>query len=218
MDAKFNKKNHLIVKQLGIQEYHSVWQAMQNFTNQRTENTLDEIWLVEHNPVFTQGQAGKAEHILSVEKIPIIQTDRGGQITYHGPGQLVVYFLIDLRRKKIGVRQLVTAIENSIVELLSEYGIQSSPKKNAPGVYVDEAKICSLGLRIRKGASYHGLALNIAMDLEPFKQINPCGYKGMQVTQISKLGGPSDLEQVAKDYISAIIKHLDYDEWQIVTS
>lgn len=212
MIAEMNNQKCLLVKQLGRQEYLTVWQAMQRFTDERKENTVDEVWLVEHDPVFTQGQAGKAEHILSVEKIPIIQTDRGGQVTYHGPGQLVVYFLIDLRRKKIGVRQLVTAIENSIVELLNRYNIKSAPKKNAPGVYVDESKICSLGLRIRKGASFHGLALNIAMDLEPFKQINPCGFAGMEVTQVSDLGGPSDLQQVAKDYINAIIKHLGYDE------
>ena len=203
--------NHLLVRQLGRQSYVPVWQAMRRFTDERDENTQDELWLVEHDPVFTQGQAGKAEHILMPGDIPVVQVDRGGQVTYHGPGQLVAYFLIDLRRKKMGVRQLVSAIEDSVVSALSKYGIKSAPKADAPGVYVEEKKICSLGLRIRKGSSFHGLALNVSMDTEPFRRINPCGYAGMQVTQVNELGGPTSLDTVGADLVEAIKKHLTFD-------
>ncbi len=201
----------LLVRQLGRQSYVPVWQAMQRFTDERDDNTQDELWLVEHEPVFTQGQAGKAEHILMPGDIPVVQVDRGGQVTYHGPGQLVAYFMIDLRRKKMGVRQLVSAIEESVVTVLSKYGIKSTPKADAPGVYVEEKKICSLGLRIRKGSSFHGLALNVSMDTEPFKRINPCGYAGMQVTQINELGGPEELNTVGKDLVQAVKSHLLFD-------
>jgi len=188
----------LVVRQLGRKTYVPVWQAMQEFTDTRDENTLDEIWLVEHDPVFTQGLAGKAEHLLMPGDIPVVQVDRGGQVTYHGPGQQVVYFLINLKRKKLGVRQLVTAIENCVVDLLTKYNIQSAPKADAPGVYVDERKICSLGLKIRRGCSFHGLALNVNMDKLPFERINPCGYAGMQITQVCDLGGPENLEIIRK--------------------
>ncbi len=206
----------LIVRQLGRQDYVPVWRAMQAFTDGRDKSTLDELWLVEHEPVFTQGQAGKAEHILMPGDIPVVQVDRGGQVTYHGPGQQVAYFLIDLRRKGLGVRQLVSAIENSVVALLKNYGIDSAPKADAPGVYVGEKKICSLGLRIRKGSSFHGLALNVAMDPEPFKRINPCGYAGMEITQVEEQGGPGQLEMVGKDLVTAIQENLEYAEiqWQ----
>lgn len=217
----------LLVRDLGRMPYEPVWRAMQRFTDERTGSIHDEIWLVEHDPVFTQGQAGKAEHILAPGDIPVVQVDRGGQVTYHGPGQLVVYFLIDLRRKKMGVRQLVTAIENAVVELLAGYGIQSAPRADAPGVYVGEDKICSLGLRIRKGCSFHGLALNVNMDTSPFKRINPCGYAGMQVTQIAdrhrasgdEINDQMDeqvpgMQQIAKDIIDAIIHSLNYEQWQ----
>ena len=201
----------LIVRQLGRQAYVPVWQAMQSFTNERDTETKDEVWLVEHEPVFTQGLAGKAEHLLMPGDIPVVQVDRGGQVTYHGPGQQVVYLLIDLKRKKLGVRQLVSAIENSVVELLESYNIKSAPRADAPGVYVDDKKICSLGLKIRRGASFHGLALNVSMDIEPFQRINPCGFAGMQIAQVSELGGPKDLEVIGQDIVAVIKRCLDYD-------
>lgn len=205
----------LLVRQLGRMPYEPVWRAMQRFTDTRDDATTDEVWLVEHEPVFTQGQAGKAEHILAAGEIPVVQVDRGGQVTYHGPGQQVAYFLINLRRKKIGVRQLVTAIENAVVDLLTGYAIEAAPRQDAPGVYVGEEKICSLGLRIRKGSSFHGLALNVDMDKSPFGRINPCGYAGMQVTQIADLDGPTDMHQIAKDLIGAIMRSLKYDQCQM---
>jgi lipoyl(octanoyl) transferase len=177
----------LILRSLGQVPYDISWQQMQGFTNSRDNQTPDEIWLLEHAPVFTQGQAGKAEHVLNAGVIPVVQADRGGQVTYHGPGQLVVYLLLNLRRKSLGVRDLVDLMEQSVVELLGEYGIEAYPKPDAPGVYVGEAKICSLGLRVRRGCSFHGLALNLDMDMEPFLRINPCGYAGMAMTQLSSL-------------------------------
>lgn len=177
----------LVVKNLGRQDYEPVWKAMHTFTDERDENTCDEVWLVEHNPVFTQGQAGKEEHVLAAGDIPIVKSDRGGQVTYHGPGQLVAYVLINLRRKNIGVRELVTHIENTVVNTLHQFGIESAARPDAPGVYVDNKKICSLGLRIRKGCSFHGLALNVNMDLSPFLRINPCGYAGMEMIQLHDL-------------------------------
>lgn len=191
-------QHQLVVKRLGRQDYEPVWKAMHEFTDQRTEETPDEVWLVEHNPVFTQGQAGKAEHLINTGDIPVVQSDRGGQVTYHGPGQLVAYFLINLRRKKLGVRDLVTTIENLVINTLKAYNIDSAARPDAPGVYVDGKKICSLGLRIRKGCSFHGLALNVNMDLTPFLRINPCGYAGMEMVQVSQFNGPSDVETVEK--------------------
>lgn len=178
-------QNTLLIRQLGRQSYRPVSQAMHDFTDTRSENTADEIWLVEHDPVFTQGQAGKAEHVLMPGDIPVIQSDRGGQVTYHGPGQQVVYLLLNLRRRQLGVRELVTLLENTVIDTLAELGIEARARADAPGVYVGESKICSLGLRIRKGCSFHGLALNISMDLTPFLRINPCGYAGMAMTQVS---------------------------------
>ena len=196
--------HQLVVKRLGRQDYEPVWKAMHEFTDQRTEETLDEVWLVEHNPVFTQGQAGKTEHLINTGDIPVVQSDRGGQVTYHGPGQLVVYFLINLRRKKLGVRDLVTHIENLVINTLKAYNIDSAARPDAPGVYVDGKKICSLGLRIRKGCSFHGLALNVNMDLTPFLRINPCGYAGMEMVQVSQLGGPENIEAVEKQLIEEL--------------
>ncbi|WP_246722912.1 lipoyl(octanoyl) transferase LipB [Aliikangiella sp. G2MR2-5] len=183
---------------------------MQRFADSRDKMTADELWLVEHDAVFTQGQAGKAEHILMPGNIPVVQVDRGGQVTYHGPGQQVAYFLIDLRRKKLGVRQLVTAIEQAVVDTLAGFGINSAPRADAPGVYVEDKKVCSLGLRIRKGSSFHGLALNVNMDLEPFKRINPCGYAGMEVTQLAALGGPESLAEIENPLVTAICRQLQY--------
>lgn len=180
----------LLIRQLGVQDYEKVWHDMQNFTDTRDQNTQDEIWLVQHPSVFTQGSAGKPEHLLLQSNIPVVQSDRGGQITYHGLGQQVMYVLIDIKRQKIqnpdfNVRLLVTALEQSVVNLLTDYKIKAYPKPDAPGVYIDEKKICSLGLRIRKGSSFHGLALNINMDLSPFHQINPCGYAGLEMCQLA---------------------------------
>jgi lipoyl(octanoyl) transferase len=177
-------QDKILVRHLGLQPYEPVSQAMHDFTDSRDDNTPDEIWLVEHHPVFTQGQAGKAEHVLVPGDIPVIQSDRGGQVTYHGPGQQVMYVLLNLKRRKLGVRELVTLLEQSVVDTLADYGIDAHPCADAPGVYVGEMKICSLGLRIRKGCSFHGLALNINMDLSPFLRINPCGYAGMEMTQM----------------------------------
>ena len=181
---------HLNIRWLGRQEYLACWASMQQFTNARNDETMDEIWLLEHHPVFTQGQNGKPEHVLNPGNIPIVQTDRGGQVTYHGPGQLMIYTLIDLKRKKLNVRELVTRLEQSIIDLLAEYGITALAKREAPGVYMDDKKICSIGLRIRKGCAYHGIAFNVALDLEPFTRINPCGFKELQMTQFAELGGP----------------------------
>ena len=177
-------QDKILVRHLGLQPYEPVSQAMHDFTDSRDDTTPDEIWLVEHLPVFTQGQAGKAEHLLMTGDIPVIQSDRGGQVTYHGPGQQVMYVLLNLKRRKLGVRELVTLLEQTVVNTLAEYGIDAHPRADAPGVYVGEMKICSLGLRIRKGCSFHGLALNINMDLAPFQRINPCGYAGMEMTQM----------------------------------
>ncbi|WP_348236330.1 lipoyl(octanoyl) transferase LipB [Vibrio parahaemolyticus] len=210
-------QHQLVVKRLGRQDYEPVWRAMHEFTDQRTEETPDEVWLVEHNPVFTQGQAGKAEHLINTGDIPVVQSDRGGQVTYHGPGQLVAYFLINLRRKKLGVRDLVTTIENLVINTLKAYNIDSAARPDAPGVYVDGKKICSLGLRIRKGCSFHGLALNVNMDLTPFLRINPCGYAGMEMVQVSQFNGPSDIETVEKQLIEELVTLLDYERVEFST-
>jgi len=179
--------NRLRVRRLGLADYEPVWRKMQAFTDQRDETTPDELWLVEHPPVFTQGQAGKAEHLLAPGDIPVIQVDRGGQVTYHGPGQIVAYPLIDLQRRKLGVRALVNRIEEAVIRVLEHYGVEAQRREGAPGIYVGNAKIAALGLRVRRGRSFHGLAFNIDMDLEPFSRINPCGYQGLAVTQLSAL-------------------------------
>ena len=198
----------LIVRELGLQPYQQVWQDMQTFTDQRGASTPDELWLVQHPPVYTLGKNAKAEHVLDPGDIPVVQSDRGGQVTYHGPGQLVVYTLIDLNRKKIGVRELVSRIENSVIELLGEYGIRANARKDAPGVYVDDRKIAALGLRVRKGCSFHGLAFNVDMDLEPFSRINPCGYQGLEVTQLSDLVAVADLAAVGGELVSHLQRQL----------
>lgn len=189
----------LLVRRLGVCEYEPTWRAMQTFTDERAPDTCDELWLLEHPPVYTQGQAGRPEHVLDPRDIPVIQIDRGGQVTYHGPGQLVAYVLLDLRRAGLGVKPLVHLLEQSVIDMLADYGIESAARPDAPGVYVDDAKISAIGLRVRRGCSFHGLALNVAMDLEPFSRINPCGFPGMEVTQILDVGGPSDIRLVEED-------------------
>ncbi len=186
----------LNIRRLGLQPYQPIWQAMQDFTATRDADTDDELWLLEHEPVFTLGQAGKPEHVLAPGEIPVIHVDRGGQVTYHGPGQIVAYPLLNVRRLGVGVRELVHRIEQAVIDTLEHWNIQAGRVEGAPGVYVSGAKIAALGLRVRRGCTFHGLAFNVAMDLEPFQRINPCGYKGLAVTQVVDLGGPSRLAAV----------------------
>lgn len=193
-----------LVRDLGRQPYEPVWRAMQRFTDARTDDTPDELWLVEHEPVFTLGQAGKPEHVLMPGDIPVLHVDRGGQVTYHGPGQIVAYPLLDLRRLKIGVREYVERIEQAVIDTLADWNIVAGRREGAPGVYVKGAKVAALGIRVRRGCSFHGLAFNIAMDLEPFHRINPCGYAGLEVVAMQDLGGPAGLDAVKP----ALLAHL----------
>lgn len=206
MDAVTQSLN---VRQLGRQPYEPVWRAMQRFTDHRDEHTLDELWVVEHPPVFTVGQAGGMEHVLAPGDIPVIHVDRGGQVTYHGPGQIVAYPLINLERRNIGVRSMVTLIEQVIIDTLAEYSIEAQRREKAPGVYAADQKVASLGLRVRKGCTFHGLALNVAMDLEPFLRINPCGFAGMQVTDMQSLGGSDDYSKVSATLIQQFANALN---------
>ena len=201
----------LKIRRLGRQPYEVTWKAMSEFTDRRTADTPDELWLLEHDPVFTQGQAGKAEHVLAPGDIPVVQVDRGGQVTYHGPGQIVGYPLIDLRRVGVGVRELVHRIEQSIIDTLAHWNIGADRLEGAPGVYVAGAKVAALGLRVRRGCSFHGLAFNVAMDLEPYQRINPCGYKGLAVTQVLDLGGPSRLADVEDALIGEFCRQFGFD-------
>lgn len=201
----------LLVRQpVGAQPYEPVWHRMQQFTAERGDDTADEIWLLEHQPVFTQGQAGKAEHLLDPGDIPVVQADRGGQITYHGPGQLMAYLMLNLRRRKMGVRDMVDLMERAVVHVLAEYDIEAYPKPDAPGVYVDGAKISSLGLRVRRGCSFHGLALNLDMDLAPFQRINPCGYAGLAMTQLKTLRPDADIVAVPETLLNYLIDQIGY--------
>lgn len=201
----------LVVRHLGLVEYLPTLEAMRSFTAERDERTADEIWLLQHPRVFTQGQAGKPEHLLAPGDIPVVQVERGGQVTYHGPGQLVAYLMLDLRRQKLGVRELVTAMERALVDVLASYGVEAAPKADAPGVYVDGDKIASLGLRVRNGCSFHGLALNVDMDMSPFQRINPCGYAGLKMVQLRDLlETPPSLDEVAQRLESALRERLGY--------
>lgn len=201
------------VRYLGLQAYNEVYEAMKAFTEERTSETSDELWVVEHPPVYTQGQNGKPEHILNPKNIPVIQVDRGGQVTYHGPGQVVIYTLIDFRSKNCGVRALVRALENAIIATLDDYGIKGVGDVSAPGVYVDGKKIAALGLRIRKGAVYHGLSLNVDMDLTPFSGINPCGYQGLEVAQMKDLSALNvNVVEVEADLVAHLHYYLDIQQ------
>ena len=203
----------MLIKHLGRVEYEPTYQAMVSFTDTRTDETVDELWIVEHPPVFTQGMAGKPEHLLHHSQIPVVQVDRGGQITYHGPGQLVVYTMIDFKRRHITVRDLVSRLENSIIATLAHFGIEAHNDPKRPGVYVGERKIASLGLRIKRGSVYHGLALNINMDLTPFHQINPCGYAGLEMVQMAELVSPTpELNQVADILADHLQQQLTVEE------
>lgn len=197
------------VKQLGLVDYEQVWHAMQQFTQNRDANTVDELWLLQHPPVYTQGQAGKEEHLLKPNSIAVVKSDRGGQITYHGPGQFVAYTLIDIKRRKMGIKRLVNLLETSIINLLNHYAIKATTLCGAPGVYIEKNKIASVGLRIKKGCSYHGIALNVDMDLNPFKAINPCGYQQLKMVQIKDFVDDISIEQVAQQFSEQFILQLN---------
>lgn len=200
----------LEVQRLGRRSWAEVFQAMREFTDSRTPETVDELWLVEHDPVFTQGLAGRPEHLLAPAGIPIVQADRGGQVTYHGPGQLVMYPLLDLERRRLGIRCLVDLLEQAVIDVLAAHGVQGRRREGMPGVYVNDDKIASIGLKVRRGCCYHGLAFNIAMDLSPFAMINPCGYAGLQMTQLSAWVRNIDLDQAGVEMVSALCRLLDY--------
>jgi lipoyl(octanoyl) transferase len=198
------------IRELGLVDYERAWRSMQTFTDRRNAGTPDEIWLLQHPPVFTLGQAGKAEHVLAAGDIPVLHVDRGGQVTYHGPGQIVAYPLIDIRRLGIGVRDLVCRIEQAVIDVLAAYGVSAARATGAPGVYVDGVKIAALGLRVRRGCSFHGLAFNVDMDLEPYQRINPCGFEGLEVTQLAEFVEP-DLQRVQGQLVAALAAALGYD-------
>jgi len=198
-----------LLRDLGRQPYEPIWRAMQRFTDARDAHTPDELWVLEHDPVFTLGQAGKPEHVLMPGAIPVIYVDRGGQVTYHGPGQIVVYPLLDIKRLNIGVREYVRRIEQAIIDTLLEWNIIAVRREGAPGVYVGDAKIAALGIRVRNGRTFHGLAFNVNMELEPFTRINPCGYAGLQVTSVADLGGPSSLETIKQVLLAELAAQFD---------
>ena len=202
--------NRLIIRHLGVQEYQPIWQAMRDFTHQRRPETEDELWLLEHYPVFTQGQAGKPEHILNPHSIPIIHTDRGGQVTFHGPGQLIAYPLIDLTRQTIDIRSFVEGLEQCVIEVLKHFTIRAESRCEARGVYVSNRKICSIGLRVRRGCTYHGIALNVKLDLTPFSYINPCGFAGLAMTQISDFHPTVTLPQINHLFLAAFLRYFKY--------
>lgn len=206
------------VRHLGLVDYQQTFDAMRRFTEQRTAETPDEIWLLQHPPVFTQGMNGKPEHLIAPGDIPVVQVDRGGQVTYHGPGQLVAYLLIDLRRRKLGVRQVVSAMEQAVIALLRDYGLESVARQDAPGVYVNGDKVASLGLRVRRNGSYHGLSLNVDMELEPFSRINPCGYQGLGVTQLRTQGIADSLDTVADKLLAHLSRQLGINETHEATT
>lgn len=196
------------VSKLGRQAYEPLWRAMQEFTEARGADTPDEIWLTEHPPVFTLGLNASREHLLNPGDIPVVQIDRGGQVTYHGPGQLMIYPLIDLKRSRLGIRELLTALEQAVVELLRERGVSARTRADAPGVYVDQSKVASVGLRVRRGASYHGMAVNVDLDLEPFSRINPCGMRGLPVTDLARLGVDLDLAAAGECCVAHVLRRL----------
>lgn len=198
------------IRNLGIQPYQAVWEQMKNFTSSRNETTCDELWLLEHPPVYTQGQAGKAEHVLNPNEIQVVQSDRGGQVTYHGPGQLVAYVLMDIRRNHLGIRTLVSYLEQILLAVLETYHIKGAVRCGAPGVYVDDKKIASIGLRVKNGCTYHGIALNVAMDLSPFAGINPCGFAKLEMTQISDYMATANIADVSQLFTDTFISRFNH--------
>ena len=202
----------MLIRKLGRSDYHDTWRAMREFTDRRGRDTADELWLTEHEPVFTQGLNGRAEHVLAPGDIPVVQIDRGGQVTYHGPGQLLLYCLLDIQRLGIGIKGLVGGLERAAIALLRGYGIAAHARQGAPGVYVGEAKVAALGLRVRKGCCYHGLSLNVDVDLEPFGRINPCGYQGLAVTRLRDLGVEDDLFTVGETLANILTEVLGEKE------
>ena len=208
--------SEIAIRNLGLQTYEPVWRAMQQFTDTRDETSRDEIWFCQHEPVFTLGLNTAPEHLLATGDIPVVQIDRGGQVTYHGPGQLMIYPLIDIRRADIGVRDLVTALEQSVVDLAAEFDLAAASRCDAPGVYVEGVKLASVGLRIRRGASFHGMALNVNVDLEPFSRINPCGFQDLEVTDLNRLGAESDLDVVRDRLLPHLLRHLKLDNSSLV--
>jgi lipoyl(octanoyl) transferase len=204
-----------IIRRLGRVEYEPTWRAMQRFTNERDASTPDEIWFLEHPPVFTLGMNATRDHVIAPGDIPVVQIDRGGEVTYHGPGQLVVYPLVDIRRAKLGVRDVITALEQSVIQLVGEYGVAAEARREAPGIYVGNKKLGSVGLRIRRHSSYHGLAVNVNLDLEPFRRINPCGFQGLEMTQLGELGGPGTVEAAADALEPHLLRALGFitEKW-----
>jgi len=205
-----NAGRELIVRELGLSDYTETWQEMRRITDLRNPQSSDELWLLEHPRVFTLGQAGRVEHVLDAGEIPVIDSDRGGQVTYHGPGQLVAYVLMDLRRRGLGVRQLVDGLEQCVIDILASVGVTGERRPRAPGVYVSGSKVCALGLRIRNGCSYHGVALNVNADLEPFQRIDPCGYPELTVTRLTDLGIPWDVQEAGRRLLVAFARRFDY--------
>jgi lipoyl(octanoyl) transferase len=199
-----------LIRHLGLVPYEPTWRAMQKFTDERQDATRDELWFVEHPPVFTLGLNASREHLLAPGDIPVVQIDRGGQVTYHGPGQMMIYPLLNLRRLKLGVRDLVVALENAVIDYAAKFGIMASGSRSAPGVYVDGAKLASIGLRIRRGACYHGMALNVSLDPRPFERINVCGFKDLRVTRLADLGVSAGVESVAQDLAPHLLRRLGY--------
>ena len=213
-----NRSGTISVRTIGLQDYEPVWRAMQQFTDRRDEHTADEIWFTEHPPVFTLGLNASREHLLAPGDIPVIQIDRGGQVTYHGPGQLMIYPLIDLKRGKLGVRDLVTALEQTVVDVAADLDIEAIARADAPGVYVEGRKLASVGLRVRRGASYHGMALNIAVDLEPFSRINPCGYSDLELTDLNRLGIDESMPDITERVLARLLVNLGFDDRTVTKS
>jgi lipoyl(octanoyl) transferase len=214
---KLPETSVIVVRTLGMQDYEPLWRGMQQFTDSRSSQTPDEIWFTEHPPVFTLGLNASREHLLAPGNIPVIQVDRGGQVTYHGPGQLMIYPMIDIKRARLGVRDLVTALERTVIDLAAEYGIEATCRKDAPGVYVEGRKFASVGLRVRRGASYHGMALNIDVDLEPFSRINPCGFSDLEVTDLKSLGINASRPDIQARVQEHLLRHLRMDDRKIVS-
>jgi len=210
MSEKAGRSDLAVIRDLNRVDYSDTLVRQKNYTRQRTPTSIDEVWLLEHDPVFSLGQNSKPEHVLAVGDIPLIQSDRGGQVTYHGPGQLVVYLLLDLKRKGLGIRQVVDGMESAVIELLASYGLSAEAKRSAPGVYVDEAKICSLGLRVSRSCTYHGLSLNVKMDLEPYSRINPCGFPGLTMVDLHGLGTEIAMTEIKQGLIMLLLQRFDY--------